>query len=116
MEPPGRPENLEGLVNLDLQGTQALLDTKVTLEWRELREVQDYRDQEESQASLECLAPRVRWVRQGSRERMERKEVRDPSVHQAYLDYPDHEGRVERLEARVLWGLKDYLVKEVRLV
>ena len=35
MEPLGRPENLEGLVSLDLLGTQALLDTKVTLEWRE---------------------------------------------------------------------------------
>ena len=47
---------------------------------------------------------------------MERKEVRDPLVLQACLDCPDPEGRVELLEARVLWGLKDCLVKEVRLV
>ena len=114
MERPDLLVNREASASLDHLATLALPGTRETLGWRESRAVLVSRDPGGSPANLECQDPRARWDPRAFRERMERREVRDPSGHQDCLDCPGLEARVEQREDRDLWGSRDCWEREDR--
>ena len=89
--------------------TLAHLVTRETWEWKELKVVLDFKDQEgnlESQVHLDLLE---KLDQLESQEKMVIKEVKDHLDLLGFQDYQVLEETLDKQEALVHWELKDYL-------